>query len=159
LSGRAVAILIAPVGAGVAAGLVALRLYFQPPTVPGYAVAGDAGGVVTLGPGAAFEMIIRPSAPVTGVVGARGFLFREGRRLPWEPTFSVAVDGTVSVAGTREALFPGVPPGDWDVAVAVGRPETLPSRPEDFKAESTRADTNKHTPFRVIHEHVHLTQP
>jgi hypothetical protein len=29
------------------------------------------------------------------------------------------------------ALFAGVPAGDWDLAIAVGRPEMLPRAPSD----------------------------
>lgn len=160
MSGKVVALLLVPAGAAVAAGLVALRVHFQPPTVPGYALEGDAGAEVTLRPGATFEMVLRPSAPVTGAVGARGFLFGEGDRRPWDPPFSVAVDGTVSATGTREALFPGVPPGDWDIAVAVGRPETLPTRPGDFLAEGGHdAGDGERTAFKVVHERLHLLQP
>jgi hypothetical protein len=161
LTGKVIALLLVPAGAAVAAGAVALRMHFQPPTVPGYVIAGDAGAEVTLRPGAPFGMVVRPTAPVTGIVGARGFLFREGEHRPWEPSFMVAVDGTVSVTGTRENLFPGVPPGDWDIAVAIGRPETLPTRPDEFRADTsgTRSAGSSDRAFVVVHERVHLVGP
>jgi hypothetical protein len=37
----------------------------------------------------------------------------------------------VRISGPVDSLFAGVPPGPWQVAVAVGRPETLPTAPRD----------------------------
>jgi hypothetical protein len=157
LSGKIVALLLVPVGAVVAAGAVALRMHFQPPTVPDYSLVGVApGSEVTLAPGGSFTMVMQPSGQVTGIVGAHGLLLGQGQARPWDPSFSVAANGTVSVAGTREQLFPGVPPGEWDVAVAVGRPETLPTRPGDFSADHGHDDR---AGFRIVHQRLHLTQP
>jgi hypothetical protein len=123
--------LLVPTAVAVAGGLLALRLRMEPPTVPSFSISGD-GGVVALGRGERFELTIVPGAQVTGAIGARGFLVRGSEVRPWDPPLSVARDGTVTLAGPAGVLFEGVPPGEWDVAVAVGRPETLPTAPRDI---------------------------
>jgi hypothetical protein len=76
-------------------------------------------------------MELRPTAPVEGAVGARGFLVRDNVVRPWDAPFVVDRDGTVRIAGAVDSLFAGVPSGEWDIAVAVGRPENLPTAPRD----------------------------
>jgi hypothetical protein len=124
-----------------AVALLALRVRIQPPTVPPYVLEGADGGIetrgetaaVALAPGQLFEMDVEPEGMVTGAVGARAFLIREesDEARVWEAPFEVAKDGSVHLAGKVEKLFDGVPPGAWDVAVVVGRPETLPTSPRD----------------------------
>jgi hypothetical protein len=154
LSGRLIAVLLVPAAAVVAVVAVALRLHFQPPTVPAYALAADAGGEVTLRPGMPFEMVAHPSAPSAGVVAAKGFLFRGQERRLWEPPFTVDADGTLRIAGPVDALFKGVPPGTWDLAVAVGRPETLPSMPGDVEHARDAAGP---AAWHVLRQRVNLT--
>jgi hypothetical protein len=124
------ALLLLPAAVAVAGALLALRLYFQPPTVPPYTLAARSEGT-TLRAGDRFEVDVRPTAPVTGAVGARAFLLRGDEVWPWDPPFQVARDGAVHIAGAAERLFANVPPGPWEIAVAVGRPETLPTAPRD----------------------------
>jgi hypothetical protein len=50
----------------------------------------------------------------------------------WDPPVDVLRDGTVRIAGASAEVFAGVPDGLWDVAVSVGRPETLPTAPRDI---------------------------
>ena len=126
-----VALLLVPAALAVAAGLVLLRLHFEPPTVPEYEVA-RAVDEMALTRGGRFEIELRPVAPVVGAIGARAFLLRGDEVRPWDPPFSVTVDGAVRIAGPVAALFAGVPAGTWEVAVAVGRPETLPTAPRDI---------------------------
>jgi hypothetical protein len=68
---------------------------------------------------------------VTGAVAVRGFLLRGDEVRPWDPPFEVSRDGSVRVSGPVDALFKGVPAGEWEVALAVGRPEALPTAPRD----------------------------
>ena len=136
---------------------VFLRMHFQPPTVPMYSLGPDAGAEVTLRPGMSFEMVARPTSPAAGVVAAKGFLFRGDERRLWEPPFSVDADGTVRIAGAAETLFKGVPPGAWDIALAVGRPETLPSMPGDF--QPGREVAGRPAAWHVVRQRVILTAP
>lgn len=157
MTGRVAAVLLVPAAALVAVVAVVLRMHFQPPTVPVYSLATDAGAEVTLRPGMAFELVARPSAPAPGIVGAKGFLFRGDDRRLWDAPFTVDVDGTVHVAGPVELLFKGVPAGTWDVAVAVGRPETLPSMPGDV--QQPRDTDGRPAAWHVIRQRVILTGP
>jgi hypothetical protein len=124
------ALLLLPAAVAVAGALLGLRLYFQPPTVPPYMLTARSEAT-TLRAGDRFEVDLRPTAPVTGAVGARAFLFRGDEVWPWDPPFQVARDGSVRIAGAADTLFANVPSGPWEIAVAVGRPETLPTAPRD----------------------------
>jgi hypothetical protein len=138
---NAIALLIAPTAIVMAGALVAMRLHFQPPNVPRY----DATVTQTLvepgPPGAANDRGLRrgdrlsidlhPQAAITGAIGARAFLLRGDEVRAADPPVSVAVDGVVHIAGTVDELFPDAPRGRWEVAVAVGRPEVLPTAPRD----------------------------
>jgi hypothetical protein len=131
---RLVALLLVPLAIAVAGALLLLRLYFQPPTVPRYILAGsgsDAAEAALLR-GARFELTLQPVEPVVGAVGARAFLLRGSEVRPWEPPFEVGRDGSVRIEGRVDTLFANVPPGDWELAIAVGRPETLPTAPRDI---------------------------
>jgi len=127
---RIVALLLVPAAALVAAAMLFARMRLEPPTVPPYEIA-DGGGVAVLHPGDRFELFIEPTAQVEGAVAARGFLLRGDEVRPWDPPYTVDRDGSVRIGGTVRELFAGVPPGEWDVAIAVGRPETLPTSPRD----------------------------
>ena len=158
MSQNKIALVLLPGAAAVAVGLVALRMYFQPPTVPGFAIAGSTPDEVTLAPGGQFQVELRPDAPVTGAIGARGFLLRGDEVRPWDPPFSVGADGTVRIGGAVDTLFAGVPAGAWEVAVAVGRPETLPTAPNDIlRARGVDANTSKSAlSWRLVRERVFL---
>jgi hypothetical protein len=130
LSQNKIALVLVPAAAIVALGLVALRLHFQPPTVPVFTIA-DRKDEVVVTPWRLFELEIHPGAPITGAIGARGFLLRDDDVRPWDPPFSVERDGSIRIAGPVDTLFRNVPEGPWEVAVAVGRPEVLPTAPRD----------------------------
>jgi hypothetical protein len=149
---RLVAVLIVPAAATIAGALIALRLHFQPPLVPAYSAysAVDAGQderVVTRS--SAFDVELRPKAPVEGAIGARAFLLRGEEVRPWDPPFRVDRSGVVRIAGPAEALFGGVPDGPWEVAVAVGRPEVLPTAPRDVLRERVR-DAGTDAGWRLV---------
>jgi hypothetical protein len=158
---RSIAPLLLLLAAGlVAAALLALRVHLEPPTVPPYALvpagaSADAGGAA-LGPSDRFQLDIAPQVPVVGAVGARGFLMRGDEVRAWDPPFRVERDGTVRLDGEVQTLFAGVPPGPWDVAVAVGRPETLPTAPRDILHARDAAVTDADAAWRLVRERVFL---
>jgi len=135
---RAAVVALVPTAVATALALVVLRVHFQPPTLSRYVESTDdsVGGGVTLAPVSLpaegrFEMQLRPTTPVRGAVGARGFLLNGDDVRPWDPPLSVSMDGVVRIAGPVARLFAGIPPGTWEVAIAVGRPEFLPTAPND----------------------------
>ena len=148
-----VAALLVPAAGVVALTLVALRMHFEPPTVPPYALARPADGAV-LSQGGRFDVTLRPASPVRGIVGARGFLVRDEEVRPWDPPFRVDADGAVRIEGDVDVLFAGVPPGPWTVAIAVGRPEVLPTAPRDVLR--ARADDGSPASWRLVRERVQL---
>jgi hypothetical protein len=146
---RFVAIALVPVAIACAGALIALRLHFQPPRVPGYALVGDDGGEQTLAPGGTFHVELRATSQVEGAVGARAFLVRDEKVRPWDPPFEVTRDGTVTLDGPVNTLFAAVPAGSWEVAVAVGRPEVLPTAPNDVLRERRR-DAGPDASWRLV---------
>jgi hypothetical protein len=149
-----IALLLVPAAILVTASLLLLRLRMEPPTVPGYAlVAGDADTIV-LHAGGRFQLVVQPEGAVTGAVAARGFLLRGDDVQAWDPPFTVDRDGTIRLDGPVEALFAGVAPGPWEVAVAVGRPETLPTAPRDvLRARDAGA---RDAAWRLVRKHIVL---
>jgi hypothetical protein len=139
--GRVVALLLLSAAVAAAAALLLLRLHFQPPTVPDYSLLDDAGSEREARRGGTFVMELRPAGPVTGAVGARAFLVQGDVVRPLGVEYTVQRDGSVRLEGPTDALFAGVPAGVWEVAVAVGRPENLPTDPRDvLRARVTTAD-------------------
>lgn len=165
MSGRVVAAILLPLAAVIAVVAVFLRLHFQPPTVPPYSLssvtgvsgapAGDGHDEVTLRPGSDFELVARPATPPAGIVGAKGFLLRSGDNRLWDAPYTAQPDGTIRIGGPVDTVFRNVPAGAWDVAVAVGRPETLPSMPADV--ERREGDPSPAAAaFHVVHQRVML---
>jgi hypothetical protein len=160
---KAAALLLVPSAGVVAAALVALRLHFQPPAVPRYDLTlvgtpygADPANEVPLTRGGRLEIELRPEAAITGAVGARGFLLRGDEVRAWDPPFSVAIDGVVRIAGPVDELFAGVPQGTWEVAVAVGRPEVLPTAPRDVLRR--RSDDPVRAGWHLVHARVRLSE-
>jgi hypothetical protein len=147
-----------PSAIAVAGALLLLRLYFQPPTVPPYALAGggDDRSETELARGARFAMELLPAGPVVGAVAARGFLLRGHEVRPWDPPFDVQRDGSIRIAGLVDALFANVPSGDWEIAVAVGRPETLPTAPRDVLRARDIADDGGAAAWRLVRWRIKL---
>jgi hypothetical protein len=149
------AILVVPAAVLVSIALLALRLYFQPPTVPPYELAPLKSGP-HFRAGERFELHLRPSAPVTGAVAARAFLLRGDEVRPWDPPFEVERDGEVRIAGPVDVLFSGVPAGEWIVAVSVGRPEVLPTAPKDvLRARDADPDAGR-AAWRLVQARIWL---
>ncbi|MGD0676505.1 MAG: hypothetical protein ABSC94_13885 [Polyangiaceae bacterium] len=157
---RLVVLALVPTAAAMAIALIVLRLHFQPPTIPPYVLtigprqatgtipprvqandvddratraAGDAGETTewSLSASDEFELEARPDGRVEGAVAARAFLLRAAEVRAWDPPFAVSRDGVIRIRGSVRTLFAGVPVGRWEVAVAVGRPELLPTAPND----------------------------
>lgn len=149
-----VALLLVPAAILVTATLLLLRLRMEPPTVPTYALAAGDGGALVLHAGERFRLVVEPEGIVTGAVAARGFLVRGDEVQAWDPPFTVDRDGSIRLDGPVDTLFAGVAPGSWDVAVAVGRPETLPTAPRDVlrARDAGAADAA----WRLVREHVVL---
>ncbi|MGA7124493.1 MAG: hypothetical protein WBY94_30605 [Polyangiaceae bacterium] len=149
------AALVAPAAVVVAGGLLVLRLHFQPPTVPPYTLA-TSGDVTVLRRGGHFELDAVPTREVTGAVGARAFLVRGTEVRPWDPPFEVSRDGSAHIRGQVDGLFAGVPPGDWEIDVAIGRPEMLPTAPKDvLRARDADVDAGA-AAWRLVRERIHL---
>jgi hypothetical protein len=148
-----------------AAGLVtALLLYFrmrlEPPTVPTYELGSAPGGVVAtdggeivVRRGGRFAMAAEPMGVVQGAVAARVFLVRGDDVQAWDPPFEVDRDGSVHIEGKVDQLFAGVPPGPWEVALVVGRPETLPTARDLLHAHDAGGG---HAPWQVVRERIVL---
>jgi hypothetical protein len=123
---------LVPLAVGVAVLLIVLRVRLQPPTLPAYVIAGTPPSEpIDVTPGGSFAIELRPVAAVDGAVSGRGFLLRGNEVLPWNPPVDVTRNGWVRIQGPVDRLFATVPPGRWEVAVAVGRPEVLPTAPLD----------------------------
>jgi hypothetical protein len=133
--------------------LLVLRMRMEPPTVPEYVLGGD-GGAIVLHRGERFRFDVDPMGQVVGAIGARGFLLRGDEVRPWDPPFQVARDGSVHLAGPVDTLFQGVPPGTWELAVAVGRPENLPTAPRDILR--AREGSPAQAAWRLVRESIIL---
>jgi hypothetical protein len=78
-------------------------------------------------PGGRISILARPAQRVEGAVEARAFLLRGGEARPWEVPITVAEGGAVRITGAAKQLFAGIPPGRYELVIAVGRPGSLPS--------------------------------
>ncbi len=132
LQARVVSLLLLSTAVAGAGALLLFRLHFQPPTVPAYELAEAATGEREVMRGGAFVMDLRPTGPVLGAVAARAFLVHDDVVRPWIVPFTAQRDGSVEIAGGVDSLFSGVPAGSWEIAVAVGRPENLPTDPREI---------------------------
>ena len=153
-SGRAIALLLVPAAIALAVVLLVMRVRLEPPTVPPFELLD--GGTAVIHPGGRFVMEVEPVGQVVGAVGVRGYLVQGDTVRPWDPPVDVVRGGTVHIEGPVDRLFAGVPPGEWDVALAVGRPETLPRAPVDvLQARGTDAGA---AAWRLVRMRVRLAQ-
>lgn len=108
-----------------------------------------------LGPGSTFTVQLRPSQAIDGKLEARAFLVRDERARVWPVPIELAPGGAARISGTKEALFPGIGAGRWEVMVVVGRPGKLPS--VDEVARLTPEERRKGTKyFRVQGQEIEL---
>ncbi|WP_437947087.1 hypothetical protein WME98_40695 [Sorangium sp. So ce296] len=147
----------------------ALALLDASAPVPDYAVSiagGEAGqrsangdpaapGIARLGPGSRVEIALRPATRVEGPVAVRAFLIAGDKALPWDVRPEVSAQGAARIAGDTEALFRGVPEGEWEIAIAIGRPEALPDRPAEL-ADGPPGEGETPNAFRVLRLKVRL---
>ncbi|XXX80813.1 hypothetical protein WMF30_18830 [Sorangium sp. So ce134] len=147
----------------------ALALLSAPAPVPAYVVSvagGEAGqrsangdasapGIARLGQGSRLEIALRPATRVEGPVAVRAFLIAGDKALPWDVRAEVSAQGAARIAGDTAALFRGVPEGEWEIAIAIGRPEALPDTPEGL-AGGPRTEGEMSNAFRVLRVKVRL---
>ncbi|MCY1023557.1 hypothetical protein [Pyxidicoccus sp. MSG2] len=136
---------LAPVLGAVAAAAAVLLLALprEAPPLPGYTLsvsseqAVRAGApepeVPRLGPGSRLDVLLRPEQAVDGPVEVRAFLLRPGEARAWTPPLERSPDGAVRIQGPVDALL-SLAPGEWTLAIAVGRPGTLPEAPDEVLA-------------------------
>ena len=164
-SGKVAALVLAPTAAAVAVVMLVLRMRIEPPTVPPYRVTAvrvmpdvleppEASAELALHPGERLKLTLEPEGQLTGAIGGRVFLVRGEQVRPVEPQpeFFVDRDGTMHVEADASALFAGVAAGEWDVAIAVGRPETLPRAPADVL--HAPAPGAQGAPWFLVRQHV-----
>jgi hypothetical protein len=72
------------------------------------------------------QIVARPAMKPEGAVAARAFLIDGGAARAWSAPVEIGEDGSARIAGDAGAIFPA-PSGDWDVVVAIGRPNALPT--------------------------------
>jgi hypothetical protein len=151
-SGRMVALLLVPGAALVATVMLVLRVKVQPLTIPPYSIAESS--TTELHPGGQFLLQLDPRGPLTGAVMAKAFLLRGTQLQAWQPVFDVDKDGTIRVMGPIDTLFAGVPAGEWELDVVVGRPEQLPRSPDDaMKGRDTQVSGGA---WQLLHELVRV---
>ncbi len=156
---RVVAVVLVGAALIATAALLLLRLHFQPPTVPRYELADAAAGGergLELERSATYSMVLRPTGPVAGAIGARAFLLRDDIVRPWDVPFTIERDGSVRLAGKVDLLFHWIPAGPWEVAVAVGRPENLPTAPRDIVRARDGANGTGAAAWRLVRQRVWL---
>jgi hypothetical protein len=153
-SNRAPVLLLLAAAFASAVALIGLRLHFQPPTVPEY-VSDTASEELLLARASLLDLRLRPVAPVRGAIGARAFLMRDNEVRPWDPPFSVTQDGAVRITGAVATILAGVPAGPWEIAVAVGRPEVLPTAPSDLVRERERP-ARRRAGWRLVRQRIRI---
>jgi hypothetical protein len=102
-----------------------------------------------LGAGGRLEIGLRPATRARSPVAVVAFLVHDGRAQAWEVPAVIAETGAVRVEGTREALFAGVPAGQWEMVFAVGPPGALPSADEV-------ASGREHASYRLLRQPILL---
>ncbi|WP_437730065.1 hypothetical protein [Sorangium sp. So ce1335] len=89
------------------------------------------GEATSVGPESRLEITLRPATRVEGPLEVRAFLIRDGGARPWDVKVELSSQGAARIAGDRKTLFRGVPAGHLEIALAIGRPGSLPAGPED----------------------------
>jgi hypothetical protein len=76
--------------------------------------------------GVRVQISARPTAKPEGEVVARAFVLEGGAAKEWKVPIEIAEDGVLRIAGDAGSIFPE-PSGDWDVVLAVARPQVVPT--------------------------------
>ncbi|WP_437707441.1 hypothetical protein WMF45_27295 [Sorangium sp. So ce448] len=113
-----------------------------------------AGATARLGPGSRLEITLRPATRVDGPVAVRAFLIQGETARPWDVHADLSEQGAARIEGDTDTLFPGVPEGEWEIAIAIGRPAALPdSAARLADARPSEEEDNK---FRILRFNVLL---
>lgn len=107
-----------------------------------------ADATARLGPGSRLEITLRPATRVDGPVAVRAFLIQGETARPWDVHADLSEQGAARIEGDTETLFPGVPEGEWEIALAIGRPAALPDSAAEVRAP--RPSEKKDKPFRIL---------
>ncbi|MCP3137817.1 hypothetical protein [Pyxidicoccus xibeiensis] len=142
-----------------AAALLFVLLPRETPPLPGYSLSvsseqavragAPAQDVPRLGPGSRLDVLLRPEETVEGAVEVRAFLLRPGEVRAWTPPLERSAEGAVRIRGPVEELL-SVPPGEWTLAIAVGRPGTLPEAPEELLAGVEEGRAPQEGPWKLL---------
>lgn len=97
--------------------------------------APEPGKVVSRG--ASLVLMAQPRESVKGPVEARAFAGCGGALARIEAPITVASSGAARIQGTPEAFFGHAAEGPCALALAIGRPGTLPDRAEDAAARGS----------------------
>lgn len=107
-----------------------------------------ADATARLGPGSRLEITLRPATRVDGPVAVRAFLIQGETARPWDVHADLSEQGAARIEGDTETLFPGVPEGEWEIALAIGRPAALPDSAAEVR--DPRPSEKKDKPFRIL---------
>ncbi len=105
--------------------------------------------VVHLGAGDHVVVVLRPAARVEGPVAARAFWRGAGPAEVWSAPLEVADGGAVRLDGSGDALFGGRP-GRWEIAIAVGRPEAMPTDAAQVFQMLDEGGVDPEAPYRLL---------
>ncbi|WP_437902283.1 hypothetical protein WME95_27050 [Sorangium sp. So ce327] len=114
-----------------------------------------AGATARLGPGSRLEITLRPATRVDGPVAVRAFLIQGETARPWDVHADLSEQGAARIEGDTETLFPGVPEGEWEIAIAIGRPAALPDSAAGL-ADARPPKEEKDNKFRILRFNVLL---
>jgi hypothetical protein len=88
---------------------------------------------------------LRPQRDVEGPIEVTAAIVERGRAHVWQPPARVAASGAVEIAGQAASLL-GPLPGEHDLVIAVGRPDSVPRDADSIVAMASRGDVRV---FRV----------
>jgi CHAT domain-containing protein/tetratricopeptide (TPR) repeat protein len=106
-------------------------------------------------PGSRLELRLDP---IRGIESPKVklLLLGEGTIHPISFALTLAPNGSLSISGTKEELFPGIPPGSYQLVVAVGGADSLPDDGAiAAEAKSVPATTSKRG-YTVLHRPLEL---
>lgn len=87
--------------------------------------------------GASLVLVAQPRESVKGALEARAFAGCGGALAKVETPITIASSGAARIQGTPESLFGPAAEGPCALALAIGRPGTLPDRAEDAAAKGS----------------------